>query len=102
MKFNLTEKEGDETIEVLALFIYLGRPMYQSDDDWTAVRRNIGMVRQVWVRLGIILMQEGVDHLTFVTFHRVVVQEVILFGAETWVISMTTEEQLSGVHMGFL
>ena len=102
MKFNLTEKEGDETIEVLALFIYLGRPMYQSDDDWTAVRRNIGMVRQVWVRLGIILMQEGVDHLTLATFYISVVQVVLLFRVETLLLSAAMEKQLAGVYKGFL
>ena len=47
-------------------------------------------------------MRETADHLTLVTFYRVVVQEVILFVAETWVISMTTEKRISGVHMIFL
>ena len=33
MDFKLAWKEGYETIEGLELFTYLGRPLYQSDDE---------------------------------------------------------------------
>ena len=81
MDFKLAWKEGYETIEGLELFTYLGRPLYQSDDDYPVVRKNIGKARQVGGRIGSILRWEGEDHLTSVTFYRVVMQTVILFRA---------------------
>ena len=44
MEFTLTGKEGEETIEGLSIFTYLGRPLEQSDDGWTEVIRNMGNV----------------------------------------------------------
>ena len=35
-------------------------------------------------------------------FYRVVVQAVLLFGAETWVLTAAMLEKLEGVHVGFL
>ena len=75
--------------------------MDQSDYDWTVVRRNIGKEQKVWGILGRILRREGADLFTSVAFYRAVVQMVLLFGAETWVISTSTKEKLAGVHMGF-
>ena len=34
MESNLAGKEGEEIIEGVALFTFLGRPMYQSDNYW--------------------------------------------------------------------
>ena len=76
--------------------------MDQSDNDWPELRSNIGKVRQVWGRLGIILRREGADHLTSLTFYRAVVQAVFLFRTETWVLSMAMYNRLDEVHMGFL
>ena len=35
-------------------------------------------------------------------FYQAVVQEVLLFGAETWVLSEAISRKLEGVHAGFL
>ena len=55
MEFNLDGEEGDERVENVRTFRYLGRPLDQTDDDWTAVRRNIMRARSVWGRLGTLL-----------------------------------------------
>ena len=102
MEFNLIGKDGEETIEGVSLFTYLGRSLYQSDNDWQEVRRNIGKSLQVWRRLGGILRQERLDHLTYVAIYRAVVQAVLLFGLETWVLLMTINKQVTGGCMGFL
>ena len=34
-------------------------------------------------------------------FYRAVVQAVLLFGAETWVLSVATEKRIAGVHTFF-
>ena len=37
-----------------------------------------------------------------VMFYRAVVQLVLLFGADTWVLSEAVSRKIEGVHMGFL
>ena len=65
-------------IEVVALLTYLGGVLDYSDDDWPAVRSNIGKARQFWLILGVILRQYGGYHITSVEFYRVVVHAVLL------------------------
>ena len=36
------------------------------------------------------------DRITFAAFYRAVIQAVLLFGADAWVLSATTEKQMSG------
>ena len=73
----LKGKEGEETIEGVSLFTYLGRPLAQFDNDNLEVRRNIGKERQVWVIIGGILRREGADHITSADLYRAVVQAVV-------------------------
>ena len=40
--------EGDDRVENVTTFRYLERPLDQTYDDWTAVRRNIMRARLVW------------------------------------------------------
>ena len=63
---------------------------------------NIGNERQVWGRPGRTCRGEGVDQIVSVKFYRSVVQVVIMFGSETWVLSMAKEKRSVGVYMGFL
>ena len=42
-------------MEGVATFIYLGITLYQTDDDWMAMRWNIMRARSVWGRLGTLL-----------------------------------------------
>ena len=100
-EFSLTGKEREETIGGLALFKYLGRPLEQSDNDWLSVRQNTRRSHQFWGRLGVILRREGVEPTTSVAFYREVVQAVICFWAEMWVLSAATEKRIAGLHTGF-
>ena len=59
MYFKLDGEEGDEIVENVLTFWYLGRPLDQTDDYWPAMRRNIICERLVWERLGTLLRQEG-------------------------------------------
>ena len=55
MDLSLEGGEGDEGVEDVAKFWYLGRPLYQMGDDWTALQQNIMHTRSVWGRLGTLL-----------------------------------------------
>ena len=62
------------------------QPLDQSDDDWTAVIRNIRKERKFWGIIGGILRREWEYNLTYAAFYRAVLQVVLLFRAETWVL----------------
>ena len=57
IEFSLEEGEVDERVENVTTFQYLGIPLYQTDGDLLAVRRNIMRARLVWGRLGTMLRQ---------------------------------------------
>ena len=68
MEFSMEGGEGDERVVGVATFRYLGRPLYQMDNDWPAVHQNIMRARSVWGRLGTLLPREGVDPRVVVMF----------------------------------
>ena len=48
---------------------------------------NLGKARNSWGLLSQILSQEGADPKALGNFYRAVVQAVLMFGAETWVLT---------------
>ena len=57
--------------------------------------------------LGKMLRREGADikfsaMFYWAVFYRAVVQAVLLFGSESWVLSAAMEKTVEGVHTGFL
>ena len=83
-------------------FKYLGCVLHRTDEDWPAVRHNIVRARKFWGRLGKLLRREGADQIISASFYRAVVQAVLLFGAESWVLTETMLQKLEGVHVDFL
>ena len=83
-------------------FNYLGRVLHRTDEEWPAVRWNIGRARQVWGSLGKLLSREGADPIVSANFYQALVQVVLLFGAETWVLTEMMLQKMEGVHVSFL
>ena len=102
MEFNLYWEEGDERVENVPTFQYMGRPLDQTDDDWPAVRRNSMRETLFWGRLGALLRQEGADPKVSESFYRAVVQAIILNGSETWVLLASMAKRIEGAHTEFL
>ena len=75
-------------------FRYLGRILTNTDDDWPAVAGNISKAQVTWGRLARILGQEGADLKVSRNFYIAVTQQVLLFGAETWVLTKRMEAAL--------
>ena len=48
------------------------------------------------------MRREGADPIILEKFYCVVVQVVLLFGSETWVLTAAMLQKLEGVHVGFL
>ena len=73
---------------------YLGRLMTNTDDNWSAVAGNLRKARVTWGRLVRILGRVGVDPKVSRHFYIAVTQQVLLFGAETWVLTKRIEDAL--------
>ena len=75
-------------------FCYLGRILTSTDDDWPAVARNLRKARVTGGRLARILGREGADPKVSRNFYIAVTQQVLLFGAETGVLTKKMEAAL--------
>ena len=89
-----------EQLESVPRFTYLGRVKTAGDDDWPAVAGNLNKARRSWGRLQRILIREGATPQISGSFFKAVVQQVLLFGAETWVVTPKMERALSGFLHG--
>jgi hypothetical protein len=60
-----------------------------NDSDWPAINRNIKRARIAWGRVGKILSTEKASMKVMASVYRaIVVQAVLLYGAESWRIQM--------------
>ena len=74
--------------------------MMAGDNDWSAVAGNLVKARKSWGRLIRILSREGEDKRLSGTLFKAVVQQVLLFGAETWVLTPQIERALDSFMHG--
>ena len=58
--------------------------------------------RSVWGRLGALLRREGADPKVSESFYRAVVQAIILYGSETWVLLASMKKRIEETHTEFL
>ena len=70
-----------------------------TDDDWPAVAGNIKKARRSWGRLAWVLGREGADPKVSRSFYVDVTQQVLLFGAETWVLTKKMESALDAFQV---
>ena len=69
------------------MFKYLGRVISAAEADWPEIVRNLSKTGTVWQRLTMILIREGAASRVSGFFLKSVVQSVLIFGAETWVVT---------------
>ena len=75
------------TLEMIPPFKYLGRVLLTADDDWPVVIRNMTKAWAFWRSMARILIREGESPRVSGFFFKSVVQSVLLFGAEMWVVT---------------
>ena len=75
-----------EQLKTVPSFKYLGRILTEGEDDWPAVAGNLGKARKSWGRMQRILSREGENKRVSGNFFKAVVQQVLLFGADMWVV----------------
>ena len=81
-------------MEAVSDFRYLGRLLTATDYYWPAVAGNIRKERVSWGRLARVLGREGADPKVSRSFYTAMTQQVLLFGAETWVLTRKMESAL--------
>jgi hypothetical protein len=79
-------------------FKYLGRPMSCTDNDAAAVFRNISLARKKWAMCRRILARDAATPQISGMFYKAIVQTVLLFSSETWVVTPTLLQQLESFH----
>ena len=81
-------------LETVTLFKYSGQVMTMGDDDCLAVMIKLKNLRKSRAQLMRILVREGVNLRVSGMFFKAVVQVVLLFGSETWVMTPCMEWDL--------
>jgi gamma-glutamyl phosphate reductase len=81
-------------------FLYLGCycVLNKKDNDWPAINHNIKRVSITWGIIGKVLSTEREDMKAMTSVYRAVVQAVLPYGAESWVVKSTMEQKLEAFH----
>ena len=81
-------------LENVTAFKYLVWVMMARDDDWPEVAGNLQKARKIWGRMSRVLIRERVDPKVSGHFFKAVVQDVLLFGVEMWVLTPKMKRSL--------
>ena len=76
----------------------MGRVLAEDDDDWPAVCMNIRKAKKRWDQVAQILLREGAMSSTMAYFYKAIVQAVLLFGSESWVMTERLWKIVNGFH----
>jgi len=88
----------DVQLETVTSFRYLGRIITSTDDDWPALYRNLTKARKRWGMVSRVLVRDGASPRAMAMFYKAVVQSVLLYGSETWVLTDRMLKTLTGFH----
>ncbi len=86
-------------LERVEVFKYLGRLLAQDDGDTQAIRAQLRKARSTWARVGQVLWAENVPPRVAAKFYKGVVQVVLLYGSETWVLNAAALASLERFHI---
>jgi hypothetical protein len=88
-----------DVLDRVEVFWYLGRLLSQDDDDIQVVRSQLCKARGTWARIGQVLRRENAPPRVSAKFYKAIVQSVLLYGSETWVLSPAAMARLEGFHI---
>jgi hypothetical protein len=86
-------------LEQVEIFKYLGHLLAQDNDDLQGIRNQMRKARGTWARVGQVLRAENVPLRIAAKFYKAVVQAVLLYSSETWVLSTAALASLEGFHI---
>jgi hypothetical protein len=88
-----------DVLKRVKVYKYLGWMMAQDDVNAQAIRAQLRKARVTWAWFGKVLRGENTSPTIAAKFYLAVVQAVLLYGSETWVISPQAMARLEGFHI---
>ncbi len=88
-----------DVLERVEVYKYLRWMMAQDDEDTQAVRAQLRKVRTTWAWVGKVLRSENTSPIIAAKFYLAVVQAILLYSSEMWVISPHAMAHLEGFHI---
>ena len=85
-------------LDMVTSFKYLWRVISATYDHWPAVVITVARAKTAWRRMSRIFSREVATHQVSGFFFKAMIQAVMLFGAETWVIIPRMGTALGGFH----
>jgi hypothetical protein len=76
-----------DVLERVEIYKYLGRMMAQDNDDTQAICAQLRKARATWAWVRKVLRGENTSLIVAAKFYLAVVQAILLYGSEMWVIS---------------
>jgi hypothetical protein len=83
-----------QPVEFVPQFRYLGRILSRDDNDDLAAFARLEKTQRVWGRFHVLLQANGASAVTMGRFYRTILQQTLLFGSSTWVISRAASNRL--------
>ena len=87
-----------QRLESVNNFLYLGRVLSFTNNDWPALYRNLKKARQRWSMIVRILDKDGSTPRAKGLFYKTIAMAVLLYGCETWTLTDTMIKVLEGFH----
>ncbi len=88
-----------DILEKVEVYRYLCRLLLQDNDDVQAVRSQLHKAQGTWARVGQVLHRENAPQSTSAKFYQAIVQSILLYRSETWVLSKAVMARLEGFHI---
>ncbi len=88
-----------EDLERVEVFKYLGRLISFNDANNQAMQSNLKKAGGCWARVSRVLRAENATPKTCGMFYKVTVQAVLLYGSETWSLSLLSMKRLEGFYI---
>jgi hypothetical protein len=89
---------GDATLEQVTQFRYLGRIISEDDNDVPTCLRNIQRAKAKWAAISRVLKRDGASQRAFARFYLVIVNTVLLYASDTWVVTQHMQDMLEAFH----
>jgi hypothetical protein len=94
-----TFSANGEELERVEVFKYLGWLISHGDADNQAMRSNLRKARGCWAWVFRVLRAENATPKTCGMFYKATVQAELLYGSETWSLSLSSMKRLEGFHI---
>jgi hypothetical protein len=86
-------------LERVEVYKCLGRLLAQDDDDIQAICTQMRKARATWAQVRQVLRRENASPFVATKFYQAIIQAILLYGSELWVISWSAMAQLEGLQI---